>query len=56
MSQTQLGSRVAVAWCRLTATVPIRLLAWELPYAPSEPPKSKKEKKRERKDLPFGNF
>ena len=30
-------------WRRLAATAPIRLLAWELPYAPCGP-KKKKEK------------
>ena len=29
----QLGSRVAVAWCRPAAAAPIRPLAWEPPYA-----------------------
>ena len=31
-SQTQLGSHVTVAVCRLAAAAPIGPLAWELPY------------------------
>ena len=33
-------------WHRLAATAPIRLLAWELPYATGTALKSKKKKKR----------
>ena len=45
----QLGSDLAVAVVYHTA-VPIRLLAWELPYALGEALK-RKRKKRKRKDL-----
>ena len=34
-------------WCRLAATVPIRPLAWELPYAKGVILKKKKKKKEE---------
>ena len=36
-------------WYRLEATVPIRPLAWELPYAASAALKSKKKKKRKKR-------
>ena len=36
-------------WCRLTATAPIRPLAWEPPYATgADPRKGKKPKKKKR--------
>ena len=46
MSQTQLGSRVAVtvAWTIAVAPALIRPLAWELPYAVGEPQKDQKTK------------
>ena len=34
-------------WRRPAAMAPIRLLAWELPYATYAPLKSKKQKKKE---------
>ena len=33
-------------WCRLAAAVPIRPLAWELPYATSAAMKRKEKKKK----------
>ena len=39
-------------WCRLAATAPVRLLAWEPPYAAGvtlEKTKKKKKKKKEKK-------
>ena len=33
-------------WCRLAATAPIRMLAWELPYATGSALKGKKKKKK----------
>ena len=44
-----LGSRIAVAVCRLAITAPIRPLAWELPYATGA---YGKDKKKERKKNP----
>ena len=48
----QLGSyvAVAVAAARLAATAPIQPLAWELPYAESVAPRSKKKKKKKKKN------
>ena len=37
----QLGSCVAVLWCKPAATSPIQLLAWEIPYASGEALKKK---------------
>ena len=47
------GSDLALQWlwCRLAATAPIRLLAWELPYdsgAALKRPKKKKKRKKEK--------
>ena len=51
----QLGSSVAKTVAQVTATVPVRPLAWKLPYAAGtavkkEEEKKKKEKKRKRKE------
>ena len=35
-------------WCRLVATSPIQLLAWEPPYAVGEALKTKKEIKKKK--------
>ena len=44
----RLGSRVAVALARLTATAPIRPLVWEPPYAAgAAPEKGKKTKNKQ---------
>ena len=40
----QLGSCIAVAWCRLAAVAPIRPLAWEFPYTAGAALKKKKDK------------
>ena len=37
-------------WCRLAATVPIRPLAWEPPYAVGALEKDKKKKKKRKKE------
>ena len=37
-------------WCRLVATAPILLLAWEPPYAVSVALKDKKTKKKKKKE------
>ena len=44
------GSDLALLWlwCRLTGTVPIRPLAWELPYVAGAAPKRKKKKKKKK--------
>ena len=47
--QTQLGSQVAVAVCKLAAVAPIQPLAWEPPCAAGTALKSKKKKKEKEK-------
>lgn len=42
-------------WCRLAATAPIRLLAWEPPYATSAALKRQKKKKGHRLKKNCGN-
>ena len=51
-SQTQLGSRVAVALFRPVATAPIQPLAWEPPHATGAALEKAKKKKKERKKVP----
>ena len=45
-------------WCRVTATAPIRPLAWESPYAAGVAlkRKRKKKKKREREESILGRY
>ena len=43
-------------WCRPAAAAPIRLLAWELPYAAGTALKSKKKKKKKRMTEYFYNY
>ena len=40
-------------WCRLAATPPIQLLAWEPPYAAGAALGKKKKKKRQKINLPL---
>ena len=47
------GSDPMLLWCRSAAVAPIRLLAWELPYAMGtalEKAKRQKKKKRKKKN------
>ena len=46
-SQMRLGSGIAVAWHRLAAAAPIRLLAWELPDAAGAALKRLRERGRD---------
>ena len=60
-SQTRLGSHVAELWRRLVATAPIRLLAWEPPYAEGAAQEKakrqkKKKKRKEKKRNTFKNI
>ena len=52
------GSDLALLWlwCRLAATAPIRLLAWELPYAAGVAIKKKKGKEKEKRNIGESKF
>ena len=45
------GSDPALLWLWLAATAPIRLLAWELPYAAGVALRRQKKKKKEKKKI-----
>ena len=45
----QLGSSVAKTVAQVTATVPVRPLAWKLPYAAGTAVKKEEEKKKKKK-------
>ena len=44
------SSDLALLWCRLVATAPIRLIAWELLYAVGAAQKRQKKKKKKQKE------